>query len=516
MAKDLKRHWRLLSGLTLVTLALGFAMPHLLSPPDLQEKRPLADFPPWPQRPADLAGFRRGIDSYVADRFPARPYLIGWLNRLRLAAGVSGADQVIVGREGWLFRDAGDHLGVARGDPPLPPDEVETWLNTLAQRTTSLHARGAQYVVISAPLKETIYPQFGPWWYAGPDPDRTSVRLGRLAAARQAGVALNLYDAERAAASRGVMTYQRYDTHWTGLGAYEAYRALMNRLHEFGATEGPRPVSDFKPAPRTPWLPRDLALMLGVANMVDVSFSEFESPKDLKVAYLTDRKDWMAARVVDTGQTGKPVLLMTYDSFSNALLPFLYGHFSRLILVHNDFGFWRQDLVDRYRPDVVITEVIESGLQFAMSGPAPDMGPPPPQPPESELFPTEHGQLLHGGPGNDTLIGTRWPDTLTGGRGNDEIHGGPGDDWLSGDRGDDTLWGGPGADTFHSFAQAGVDRVMDFSVQEGDRVLLDPGTHYTVRQQGADTIIDMGGGNQVILVGVKATALHADSIRVGS
>ena len=37
--------------------------------------------------------------------------------------------------------------------------------------------------------------------------------------------------------------------------------------------------------------------------------------------------------------------------------------------------------------------------------------------------------------------------------------------------------------------------------------MLDPGTTYTVGQVGADTVIDMGGGNQMILVGVQFSTL---------
>ena len=54
---------------------------------------------------------------------------------------------------------------------------------------------------------------------------------------------------------------------------------------------------------------------------------------------------------------------------------------------------------------------------------------------------------------------------------------------------------------------AGIDRVLDFNLAEGDRVMLDPGTTFTVSQVGADTVIDMGGGNQMILVGVQMSTL---------
>ena len=77
-------------------------------------------------------------------------------------------------------------------------------------------------------------------------------------------------------------------------------------------------------------------------------------------------------------------------------------------------------------------------------------------------------------------------------------------------RGDVTpLRGGAGADIFHAFTGAGLDRIVDFSVSEGDRVQLDPGDVYTVSQAGADTVISLGAGDQVILVGVSMASLPA-------
>lgn len=59
------------------------------------------------------------------------------------------------------------------------------------------------------------------------------------------------------------------------------------------------------------------------------------------------------------------------------------------------------------------------------------------------------GQLLQGGPGDDTLPGGRGDDFLFGGDGNDVLFGGDGDDVLWGGLGDNDLYGGNGADTFY-------------------------------------------------------------------
>jgi hypothetical protein len=179
-----------------------------------------------------------------------------------------------------------------------------------------------------------------------------------------------------AAMRAGQKTYSRHDTHWTGYGAYAGYVGLMDRLHSMGITDGPRPVSDFELVGGSQkGRPRDLALMLGVASFVDIDFPHIDNPKGLaklQVTYLSDKQDWTAPQVWETGEVGRPVLLMTRDSFSNELVPMMLSHFSRIVLAHNQDGFWRQDLIDRFRPDVVVLEVIEPGLRVSMGdGPAP-------------------------------------------------------------------------------------------------------------------------------------------------
>jgi len=130
------------------------------------------------------------------------------------------------------------------------------------------------------------------------------------------------------------------------------------------------------------------------------------------------------------------------------------------------------------------------------------------------LFGDDGGDLVYGNLGDDTLDGGAGADIVRGGQANDILAGGAGNDFVSGDRGEDTMTGGTGADIFHAFSEAGVDRVLDFSVAEGDRVQLDLGTTYSVAQVGADTVITMTAG-QVILVGVSMAGLLGGSIFVG-
>ena len=127
------------------------------------------------------------------------------------------------------------------------------------------------------------------------------------------------------------------------------------------------------------------------------------------------------------------------------------------------------------------------------------------------LFGGSGVDYVYGNLGDDTCNGDDGNDIVRGGQGNDVVNGGAGDDFVSGDKGDDTMSGGAGADLFHTFSDAGIDRVLDFSVAQGDRVLLDPGTQFTVMQVGGDTVIMMNAG-QMVLVGIQMSSLPPGTI----
>jgi len=114
--------------------------------------------------------------------------------------------------------------------------------------------------------------------------------------------------------------------------------------------------------------------------------------------------------------------------------------------------------------------------------------------------------VINGNLGNDTLTGGAGHDVIRGGQGADSIVAGSGDSWISGDRGDDTIQAGAGSDVIFSFSGAGADRVLGFDPLH-DRVLIDPSAHVSVSQVGSDTLVDLGGGDQVVLVGVQTSSL---------
>ena len=173
--------------------------------------------------------------------------------------------------------------------------------------------------------------------------------------------------------------------------------------------------------------------------------------------------------------------------------------------------------------------------------------------------------VLGGGDGNDILIGGGGTDTLRGGLGDDTYYvddssdiitdysaqgtdtvmstitytlgvytenltltgtsalngtgnasanvliGNDGANTLTGLAGNDTLTGGLGADVFYFGAASGADTITDFSGSLGDTINVNSYTHGTaapadISQVGADTVIDLGGGNIITVLNTVATS----------
>jgi serralysin len=114
---------------------------------------------------------------------------------------------------------------------------------------------------------------------------------------------------------------------------------------------------------------------------------------------------------------------------------------------------------------------------------------------------------VNGNLGDDTVYGATGNDTVYGGQGNDRLFGDEGDDWLSGDLGADVLTGGAGADRFLFRVGAGGDWITDFSSAQGDRVMLAPGTAYTITSVSGQAVVDLGGGALLGFTNVAPSAL---------
>jgi predicted extracellular nuclease len=124
----------------------------------------------------------------------------------------------------------------------------------------------------------------------------------------------------------------------------------------------------------------------------------------------------------------------------------------------------------------------------------------------------EVNPALLGDSGDNQLSGTAAADTIKGLAGRDHLLGQDGNDVLSGGQGDDVLRGGAGADTFILATGEGSDRILDFSLGEGDWIGLAGELRFeqlviTPGQGETNTVITLGGETLATLVGIQTSTL---------
>ena len=146
---------------------------------------------------------------------------------------------------------------------------------------------------------------------------------------------------------------------------------------------------------------------------------------------------------------------------------------------------------------------------------------------------SDKNELIHGSMGNDTiggdkgidiLFGAEGDDTLDGGPGDDFLYGGTGNDRLSGSIGNDYLKGNAGNDTFVFGPDAGGrDTIGDF---HRGTDLLEIKTDLTglktasqvlgtaTADQDGNAVLHLGGGVDIVLLGIHTSDLKADMIHL--
>lgn len=343
------------------------------------ENRSLSPAPGFPNKRWKLQNFPPVFDAYFKDRVGYRRELLD-LRRTALVEtlGVSVAENVWVGRDGWLFMNVVGAHGLPAAQPD-PSPRIQRWADALDARRQWLAARGIPYLVLVAPEKSSVYPEFlPPKLQRHPPPDYLAMLGQRIPN-------LSLVDPLPAMASaKGAEPlYHHTDSHWNDGGAYVAYAELAQAIRREWPVYRGKAFADFR---QKPWVLTncDLTMNLGYppARCVE-DFILFHEPDGTTtfppidgllptLEKYPDRLRHLAPAVTESRRgVGRAVLL--HDSFGAALQRHLASDFQRLTAV-GTYGF-PAELIAAEKPDVVIQVIVARSLAFVEATPFSTMTP---------------------------------------------------------------------------------------------------------------------------------------------
>lgn len=321
---------------------------HLLLPDrsiSAQENRALQTMPALSVERVLSGAFMSEFADYANDQFPGRD---GWI-------ALKAYNERLTGRQennGIYFADEGTLI--ARFEQP------ERALLRQNLSYVEQFANSSDVPVYFSLIPNAVFTWKDRLPYGAPNADQYAVM--NLASESKHYYSTNLILQEH----KDEELYYRTDHHWTTLGAYYGYVALMQAL-------------DFTPQELESWTPVEInnsftgtlaakssAVWIAPDSITTYVAEEYEGQLyDPDALETRDKYSFFlggnaAERVVVTQQEDKPKLLLLRDSHADSMVPFLIAHCSEIHLI--DLRYYKQSIHDYIAEHEIDAVVILYGV----------------------------------------------------------------------------------------------------------------------------------------------------------
>ena len=289
------------------------------------------------------------LEAWFSEHFAMRSELVTAYGKLsRGAFGVSSAQDVILGKDGWLYYTPS--VSDVTGIRTLDDNEIAHCVRSLQLMDEYAAAHGAEFVLAVAPNKGSIYPEYLPARYLQTgQPNNLDALMEALAGS---GIAVCDWRGALRSQADDRLLYHKLDTHWNNDGAMLGYQTLMQTLS----------LDDrgFAAAARTEtqdWT-GDLWKMLSPTQENPDANSTYDIPQTWNsVGRMRSVDD---VTINTTCADGEGSLLMFRDSFARALLPMLSQRFAAV--TYSRAEAVPLDLLETNPADTVVYERVEREL----------------------------------------------------------------------------------------------------------------------------------------------------------
>ena len=340
---------------------------------ELSENRRKAEYPElkWDA----LDAYPTKFEAAFNDQFGFRPLLVRWHSLLKYHwLGVSPSRLVVLGKEGWLYLTS--TMSEYRGKRKFSKVELSRWVADLTAKRNYLAARNIHYLLVVAPNKEGVYPEYLPDTIHR---IRKSEFIDQLLAKLPPASGIEIVDLRgplRKVKQYGPV-YDRTDSHWSELGAFAATNEIVARLKKWYPELEPVPISSRKLSYRTE-LGGDLSMVMGINDRLTedkivveptlqgVVAGRMRTVYDAKKHY--NQTPPVAFESTVPGR--KYSIMMVGDSYGGKVMHFLPEHFLRTVAFRPKVPYeaWYQRMVPKIvadeKPDIYIDLIVDRHLSI--------------------------------------------------------------------------------------------------------------------------------------------------------
>lgn len=320
------------------------------------ENRSRAEMPAAPKDRESVKKYWEQFELYFKDEFGLRDSLVLLNSWVRLKVfNSSPTDEIIKGKEDWYFLARQSNVELYRNLLPYSEEDLKKSVETLLARKDWADSNGIYYFFTVGPDSHTLNPEKLPKWINKVGAQSRLEQL--LEAAAKAGVpVLDLRKAILNAKQIGPVSFKT-DTHWTGFGAYIAYREVVEHLKGAGLAVGdPIPMEEYK------WSDLnaeglDLAIIAGLQDSMREVSRSFDYAGKRRFEVL-DRKS-LHFSTKNRGGSAFNVSCLC-DSMAGNIFPHLAYHF-RNVRVMWGYLFDAEEML-KYKTNIILDLVIERML----------------------------------------------------------------------------------------------------------------------------------------------------------
>ena len=312
----------------------------------------------------------------------------------------SPTTKVIVGKQGTMFEGTGerriegdkidffDNVSDYLGRLPFHDGELEHWETAIKQRNCWLSEQGIKYLFAIAPTKALVYPELLPDVLSELNSKNKSSRIELLDAQLKQNnnlPYLNLTQPLLAAKEKhdDHKLFYRTDFHWNYLGAYYAYKAIIDKLSNASGTDLQAiPLDKFSLEVNPNWAHQNFLGLLGllpkwynnehyiklVPNagnpLKNINPYGSEGIYDIKIPtqIISAKSGTMhSVEYIENPNGENRKILVIGDSFIQKVFPFISSHGKHNYFSRAVFHF-PHELIQALKPDIVIQEILNMYL----------------------------------------------------------------------------------------------------------------------------------------------------------
>lgn len=261
------------------------------------------------------------------------------------------ADEVIQGRDGWLFTTESyeDYTGENMPDA----EELNEKLNALVALNELCKQRGIEFHTFVLPNKNVVYPEYMPTLEQAEYSAANALEDYVLA---NSDVSFNYLDEELLGAKVYGQLYYKYDTHWNFRGGLAAYAYIRNNLglspidlSEYEAVEGEETTGDLAQYTGLPSISFDKEYVL---NM--------QYKPELEQTVVSSESDYIDEIICEGAENDKTVVIIG-DSFRHGLLTFVSRDYTHTYSMdENKLDETMMEILKS--ADVIILETVERNI----------------------------------------------------------------------------------------------------------------------------------------------------------